>query len=47
MHNLWDLHSKGLKFSKLCHHISKPYQMGITRATPARSGHGCVVGEGM
>lgn len=32
---------------ELCHHISKPYQTGITWAVAASGGHGCVVGEGM
>lgn len=44
MHNLWDLHSKGLKCSKLCHHISKPYQVGITWAATASNGHGSGMG---
>lgn len=37
----------GLKMFELCHHISKPYQTGITWAVTASGGHGCVVGEGM
>lgn len=44
MQNLWDLHSKDLKCSKLCHHISKPYQVGITWAATASNGHGSGMG---